>query len=133
MLAQTSRVDGEREAAAHARLLARLARWAEKRPHASLAFCLGLFGTQLMGSVLLFLVVYGTDAPWIPPVEFAMKGVLLLLPLGSLVGIYLATRAQPADQGRLLHVVGILANGAYLVYGLYLWSIVLGDFLASGP
>lgn len=130
MLTQTSQLNADREAAARGRLLARLTRWGKERPHASLAFCVWLFGIQLLGSVLLLLVVYGTDASWIAPVEFAMKGVLLLLPLGSILGIYLATRTPPVHQGSLLHVLGILANGAYLVWGLYIWSVVLGDFLA---
>lgn len=130
MLAQTSQLNADREAAARMRLLARLTRWGKERPHASLAFCVGLFGIQLLGSVFLLLVMYGTGASWIAPVEFAMKGVLLLLPLGSILGIYLATRTPPAHQGSVLHVLGILANGAYLVWGLYIWSVVLGDFLA---
>jgi hypothetical protein len=132
MLTETSQVNADGEDAAHTGLLARLNRWGKERPHASLAFCVWLFGTQLLGSVLLLGVMIVTDAPWIPPVEFAMKGVLLLMPLGSILGIYLAARTPPAYQGSALQVLGILANGAYLLWGLSIWSDVLWGFLASG-
>jgi hypothetical protein len=133
MLTQTSQVHADREAAARTRLLARLTRWGKERPHASLAFCVWLFGTQLLGSVFLLVVMIATDASWIAPVEFAIKGVLLLMPLGSILGIYLAARTPPAHRGSALQVLGILANGAYLVWGLNIWFDVLGGFLASGP
>ena len=127
MLAQISQVDADGKGAARGGLLARLTRWAERRRYASLAFCLTLFATQIAGAVLLFMVTHGAEGPWIVPVEFMMRAVLLLLPLGSILGIYLATRTPAGDQGHPLQVFGILANGAYLLYGLYIGSIMLGN------
>lgn len=107
-------------------------RWAEGRPYAALLFCLTLFALQVATWMLLFVVLMSVSMPkpLFDVLVAALKWAMLLIPLGSAYGLYLGTRTPPAEHARVPHVLGILANGGYLAFGIYLWLMMLMDAAA---
>lgn len=98
----------------------------ETMPFGSLIVCLALFVVQLASWPVLFMVGMqshgnqaATDFLQIPMVLW------LLLPAGSIYGLYLALRREASDFGDTPRALGIIANGLYLLFGIFIWMTTL--------
>lgn len=97
----------------------RWARWAEGRPHAPLLVFGALFGIQVLSWPLLVLVGYAVRESTPALTALGIPAVLwLLLPMGSVYGLYIGFSQDVQRQGGCLPAVGIAANGLYLLFGL---------------
>lgn len=102
------------------------ARWAEGRPYAPLLVCGALVALQVLSWPILFLVGVAVHknvtAITLMGIPFALW---VLLPLGSVYGLYIGFAQNVRRQGGCLPVVGIVANVLYLLFGLLLWAAAL--------
>lgn len=98
----------------------------ETMPFGALIVCLALFVVQLASWPVLFMVGMqshgnkaATDFLLIPMVLW------LLLPAGSIYGLYLALRREANDFGATPRVLGVIANALYLLFAIFIWTMTL--------
>lgn len=101
------------------------ARWAEGRAYAPLLVCAVLVGVQVISWPVLFLIGVAVHKNVTAISLMRIPGALwLLLPLGSVYGLYIGSQQNARRQGGCLPVVGFGANALYLLFGLLTWLIV---------
>lgn len=105
--------------------MAGLKRWLA-RPYASLILCLALVLIQVVSWPLLFMAaVQSHRNPTVTALLQVPMVLWMLLPAGSIYGLYLALRREARESGLLPRVLGVVANALYLLVGIFLWLILL--------
>jgi hypothetical protein len=96
------------------------------RPFGSLILCIVLVTIQVVSWPMLFLT---TAVHHRNPMVMALLQVpmvlWILLPVGSIYGLYLALRREAREFGLVPRVLGVIANVLYLLVGVFLWLIPL--------
>ena len=101
------------------------ARWAEGRPYAPLLVCAVLAGVQVISWPVLFVIGVAVHKNVTAVTLMAIPALLwLLLPLGSVYGLYIGFAQNFRRQGCCLSLAGIGANVMYLLFGLLTWAAV---------
>ena len=95
-------------------------------PFGSLILCIVLVLVQLVSWPILFLAgVEHHRNPMVMALLQVPMVLWLLLPAGSIYGLYLALRREAREFGPVPRVLGVLANASYLLVGIFLWLILL--------
>jgi hypothetical protein len=95
-------------------------------PFGSFILCMLLVLVQAVSWPLLFIaVVQNHRHPTVTALLQVPMVLWMLLPAGSIYGLYLALRREAGEFGLLPRVLGIVANGLYLLVGVFLWLILL--------
>jgi len=101
------------------------ARWAEGRPHAPLVVCAVLVCVQVISWPVLFVIGVAVHKNVTAITLMAIPAVLwILLPLGSVYGLYIGFTQNVRREGGCLSFMGIAANVLYLLLGLLMWLAV---------
>lgn len=95
-------------------------------PYGALILCLVLFVVQLASWPILFMLGMGLRDDGTTPAILQVPMILwMLLPAGSIYGLYLVLRRESAGMGETPRALGFIANGLYLLFGVFTWLTAL--------
>jgi hypothetical protein len=102
------------------------ARRRQTMPFGSLILCILLVLMQMVSWPILFVAgVEHRQNPTVTTLLHVPMILWMLLPAGSIYGLYLALRREAGEFGRVPRVLGVIANALYLLIGIFLWLILL--------